>query len=192
MAASPDLGVRMVCREERPGSGTALLGVCRGELLALGIRPDTVHVCREMLVAPDHSVSYCPSCQAGHPAVPVTVKVFDPLLSTFLQSRGMATDLPPPHNPACTRVFSGEGPAILSPLDGMVYYQTSADQQIVVQASSSVDVRDHAWYLGDRYLGRWRSGERAFLPLHSGTHTLTCVDDHGRRSHIRFTVRSVL
>jgi penicillin-binding protein 1C len=98
----------------------------------------------------------------------------------------------PPHNPLCTRVFAGEGPAILSPLDGMTYYQTSAEQQIVFQASSSVDVRDHAWYLGDRYLGRWYAGERKFFPLLSGAHTLTCVDDHGRRSQIRFTVRRVL
>jgi penicillin-binding protein 1C len=192
MAAPPDLGVRMVCRESGQVPGPRCTDLVEDSYSRSASDRTPCTVCRELLVAPDRSVSYCSSCQGNHPAVAVTVRALDPLLSAFLQARGMPAERVPPHNPLCTRVFAGEGPAILSPLDGMTYYQTSAEQQIVFQASSSVDVRDHAWYLGDRYLGRWYAGERKFFPLLSGAHTLTCVDDHGRRSQIRFTVRRVL
>ena len=192
LPSPPDLGVRLVCRESGQVPGPYCTDLIEDVYSRARSDRTPCPVCREFLVSPDHSVAYCSSCLGTHPAVPLTVRVLDPLLSAYLRARGLPPDSPPPHNPLCTRVFAGAGPAILSPLDGMTYFQTAPDQQFVLQASSSVDVRDHAWYLGDRYLGRWRAGERGFFPLRAGMHTLSCVDDHGRRSQIRFTVRSVL
>jgi len=192
LATPADLGVRMVCRESGQVPGPHCRDLLEDDYSRAASDRTPCSVCREVLVAPDHSISYCPSCLVDHRAVPVTIRAHDPLLSAFLRARGIPAAVVPPHNPRCTRVFAGEGPAILSPLDGMTYYQTSADQQLVFQASSSVEVQDHAWYLGDRYLGRWPSGGKTFLPLVAGAHTLTCVDDHGRRSQIRFVVRRVL
>jgi penicillin-binding protein 1C len=120
-------------------------------------------------------MTYCASCLGDHPYQPVVYAQYPPELVHFWKTRGMNRTLTPPHNPACTRVFAGEGPTILSPSQGMTYFLTSRDQQLVLQAGSGVDVRDHRWYVDDRYLGKKRPGEKIFFTFAEGAHTLSTV-----------------
>ncbi len=149
-------------------------------------------VCSEFLVARDGSVTYCASCLGDHPYAPVVYAQYPPELVHFWKSHGVHRTLAPPHNPACTRVFAGEGPTILSPSEGMTYFLTAQDQQIVLQAGSSVDVQDHRWYVDDRYLGKKRPGEKIFVVLTEGAHRVSCMDDRGRLSSVSLTVRNAL
>jgi len=73
----------------------------------------------------------------------------------------------------------------------MTYFLVSRGQKLALQASSSLDVRQQVWYLDERYLGRHAAGQRLFVPLQAGNHTLTCLDDKGRASSVQFNVKSV-
>ena len=149
-------------------------------------------VCSEFLVSPDGAVSYCASCLGDHPYKPVVYAQYPPELVHFWKTRGLHRALAPPHEPSCTRVFAGEGPTILSPSEGMTYFLTSHDQQLVLQAGSSVDVQDHRWYVDDRYLGKKRPGEKVFIVLAEGTHKVSCMDDRGRLSTVSLTVKNAM
>jgi membrane carboxypeptidase/penicillin-binding protein PbpC len=74
----------------------------------------------------------------------------------------------------------------------MTYYLTGDEQKLFLRASSHLEVREHVWYIGDRYLGRRRAGERFFAKIDEGEHTVSCMDDRGRISSVRFRVRRVL
>jgi membrane carboxypeptidase/penicillin-binding protein PbpC len=89
-------------------------------------------------------------------------------------------------------VFAGEGPSILSPTDNMTYYLVDRAQTLALQAGSGIDVREHRWYLDDAYLGSRRPGEKLFVPLSAGTHTVACMDDHGRLTRVSIVVQSAM
>ena len=73
----------------------------------------------------------------------------------------------------------------------MTYYVVAARQKICLQATTNAGVRDLFWYVDQRFLGRRTAGEKLFIRLNGGGHTITCVDDAGRTSSVRVTVRCV-
>ncbi|MCK5574027.1 MAG: transglycosylase domain-containing protein, partial [Bacteroidetes bacterium] len=192
MSPPPALGMRMVC----VNSGSVPTPRCDRsiqdyyDISRTNRQPCTV--CKEYLVSPDHAVTYCSACLGSNPHETVVFRDFHPRLLEFWRKAGVACTLPPAHARFCTRVFRGPGPVILSPSEGMTYYRAAEDQKLFLQASSTVDVREYAWYLGDRFIGRRRAGEELLMRMHEGDHTITCVDDRGRVSSVRFTVRSIL
>jgi penicillin-binding protein 1C len=149
-------------------------------------------ICAEFLVSQDGAMTYCATCLGDHRYKPVVYAQYPPELVHFWKTRGVNKTLAPPHNPECTRVFSGDGPTILSPSEGMTYFLTSPGQQIVLQAGSSVDVQDHRWYVDDKYLGKKRPGEKVFVALTRGAHTVSCMDDRGRLSSVTMTVKDAM
>lgn len=149
-------------------------------------------MCGEFLVSPDGRESYCATCLGDHAYTTVVFPQYPPELLHFWRTRGVRRTMAPPHHPACTRVFAGEGPAILSPSDGMTYYLVAHDQKLVLQAGSGVDVREHRWYVNDRYLGAKQPGERIFVTLSEGAHTVSCLDDRGRISRVSIAVKNAL
>jgi penicillin-binding protein 1C len=149
-------------------------------------------ICREVLVSPEGTLSYCPSCVADHPYRTVTVAEYPAELLDFWRKSGTAYAAAPPHFPRCSRLFTGDGPAIVSPSDDMTYYFVARKQKLVLQATSGVDVRQHAWYVNDTYLGKNKAGEKLFVPIASGDHTVTCIDDRGRATSVHIKVKYVL
>lgn len=150
------------------------------------------NVDREFMVSPDGRISFCPSCISDNRYKLVRFTDYAPELLTFWNVAGKKFASVPPHNPACARVFSGDGPRIMSPSQDMTYYFVSKEQQMTLQASSEMDVKEHVWYLDDGFLGRRKAGEKLFLSLHDGEHTIACVDDKGRMSSVKIKVKHVL
>ncbi len=144
---------------------------------------------KEIMVAPDRSVSYCPSCLSNNRYRLMRCDDYPAELVTFWDNIGRKHPALPTHNPSCTRIFPGDGPRILSPSDNMTYYIVSDKQRLTLQASSALDVHQHVWYLDDRFLCRTKPAERYFVDLNDGQHTINCVDDKGRMSSITFQVR---
>ena len=144
------------------------------------------------MVSPDRTCAYCSSCLGTRPYELVSYRDFDPGLLDFWRSTGVEFLSPPPHAHFCTRVFHGTGPDIQSPSEGMTYYMAGGDQKLFLKASSQLDVREHVWYLGDRYLGRRKAGEKLFAEIEEGEHTVSCMDDRGRVSTVRFRVIRML
>ena len=143
-------------------------------------------------MSPDRAFAYCSSCLGTRRHEVVTYADFNPELLDFWRSTGVELLSPPPHAHFCTRVFQGTGPVIQSPSDGMTYYLVGKDQQLFLKASSQLDVREHVWYVGDRYLGRRKAGEKLFTKIDGGDHTVSCMDDRGRISSVRIRIRRVL
>jgi len=185
-----DVSMRLVCAE----SGLVPNERCQHTIEDLYSVSRTLHrtcnVCREYLVSNDWSRSYCVSCVGGNPYRAVTYLDYPAELLDFWQRNGSAFRRMPPHNTLCTRLFPGEGPSIVSPTDKMTYFIVSRTQKLAFLATSGVDVRVHNWYLNDRYLGRVNTGEKLFVGMNDGEHTISCVDDHGRMSTVHVTVKN--
>jgi len=188
----PDVGARSVCAESglTPTDRCTHLIADLYSLTRTNNRP--CDVCREYLVAEDDRITYCPTCLGDRPFRRVTYRDHPPELLNFWTAAGIPYDQAPTHNPACTRVFSGDGPSILSPSERMTYFIFSRNQKLSLQASSGLEVKEHLWYLNDRFMGRRKAGEKIFVSIADGEHTVLCVDDHGRASAVRITVKYVM
>lgn len=147
---------------------------------------------KEYLVSSDRKVSYCPSCIGNHQYKIVGMVTYPSELLNFWDQIHRPYTMAPPHNPECTRLFSGDGPKIISPSQDMTYFLVSDKQKIALEASSALDIDEHIWYVDDRYLGRKKSHEKVFLSLPGGDHTITCMDDKGRLSSVKIKIKYAL
>jgi penicillin-binding protein 1C len=187
-----DIQVRFVCAN----SGLLPTQQCDHQIVDFySVRQSLNRLCtvdREFLLSPDGKRSYCQSCLGEDKYIVKNFQDYPPELLSYWKRLGRKYNAVPPHNPACERVFAGEGPKILTPSSDMTYFMVSQDQKIPLQASSSGDVHEHLWYLDEQYLGRKKAGEKLFLAIREGKHTITCLDDKGRLSIVAFTVRFVI
>jgi penicillin-binding protein 1C len=148
-------------------------------------------LCREVLLSPDRRTSYCSSCLSNHPHVSVTMVQYPPELLHMWSRQGIHRSVVPPHNPECTQIVAGEGPKIISPGDRMTYYLDPRSGGLPFQAGSSVDVREHRWYLDKTFLGSRKPGDKLFVNVQVGEHTIACLDDRGRISSVHVTVKII-
>jgi len=187
-----DVGMRLVCAE----SGLPPSPRCTELIEDLYSVSRTLNkecaVCKEYLVSSDGALTYCPSCLGQHTYRSVTRKEYPPELLAFWKKNNVPYDVPPPHNPLCTRVLPGDGPAIISPSDNMTYYLVSRSQKLALQANAGLDVKEIAWYLNEQYIGRKHATDKLFVSFSGGDHTVTCMDDKGRVSKVRISVKLVL
>lgn len=146
-------------------------------------------MCREVLLSPDRKTSYCSSCLGTHPYVTSTMVQYAPELLHFWNRIGVHNALIPQHNPECATIAAGEGPKIVSPSDRMTYYLDARAGGLPVQAGSGSDVREHRWYLDSTFLGVRKPGDRLFVNMRAGEHTVACLDDRGRMTSVRVTVK---
>ncbi|HTY38511.1 MAG TPA: penicillin-binding protein 1C [Bacteroidota bacterium] len=186
-----DIGVRSVCAL----SGRLPTAQCKDvieEYYSISqTRPSYCDVHKEYLVSNDGSKHFCPNCVGTNVYKTSVYLEYPPELLSFWKKAGIPYKLPPPHNPLCSRLFTGDGPKILSPLKDMTYYMSEKDQQILFLASSGVEVNHHRWYIDERFVGSIRAGTRLFLSLHEGSHTISCLDDEGRMSSVHVVVRLI-
>jgi penicillin-binding protein 1C len=151
----------------------------------------TCDLCREVLLSPDRRTSYCSSCLGNHPYVTAMMVQYPPEVLLFWRHQGVRRDVVPQHNPECATIASGEGPRILSPTDNMTYYLDPRAGGVPFQAGSGADVREHRWYLDRAFLGTRKPGDKLFVNLNAGEHTIACLDDRGRMSSVRVTIVSI-
>jgi penicillin-binding protein 1C len=148
-------------------------------------------VCREVLLSPDRKSTYCSACLGNHPFVSTTMVQYAPELLDLWNRQGVRRSTVPPHNPECTTVLAGEGPKIISPSDRMTYYVDPRSGGLPFQAGSSIDVREHRWYLDNAYLGVRKPGDKLFVKVGEGEHIIACLDDRGRMSSVHVTIKVV-
>lgn len=148
-------------------------------------------VCREVLLSPDRTRSYCASCLGTHAYVTTTMIQYAPELLHFWSQQGVRHNVVPRHNPGCSLIASGDGPKIITPANRMTYYLDPRAGGVPFQAGSSVDVREHRWYLDDLFLGVRKPGDKMFVDIKAGDHTIACLDDRGRMSSVQVTVKTM-
>jgi membrane carboxypeptidase/penicillin-binding protein PbpC len=71
----------------------------------------------------------------------------------------------------------------------MTYLLISKKQTIALYASSGVNVKEHHWYVDNKFIARRKQNEKIFFGLNDGQHTITCVDDKGRSSSVSIKVK---
>jgi penicillin-binding protein 1C len=147
---------------------------------------------QEIKVSPDSAVSYCEGCA---PPTGYSKKLYS-VSAPELQEYFAATNTPyqtiPTHNPACERVFKGEGPNIIFPHNGAEYFiDKLAPEPLQLMASVPADVSKLYWYVNDRFYKTANRGEKQFFVPEEGPVKISCSDDKGRSKTIRIVVKRV-
>ena len=116
------------------------------------------------------------------------------LRAQFLRA-GVVKPSPPPFGPGCGgQPVSGAPPRVLSPKEGVVYQRRlSAPEKsgIPLAAGADADVGFVFWFVRDRFIGRCAPGETLIWHPEDGIHELRVVDDKGRVSSRKVTVRTM-
>jgi penicillin-binding protein 1C len=147
---------------------------------------------QEVKVSPDASISFCEACAPATGYTKKLYKVYDAEMQAFLAQQGKPFQAAPPHNPACERIFKGDGPAIAFLQNGAEYFidkKTPEPLQLVAQAAT--DVSKIYWYINDRFYKASHRGEKQFFVPEEGPVKITCSDDKGRSRTIMIRVKYV-
>ncbi len=124
-----------------------------------------------------------------------TEKVYAFWPSEFLSlyaKAGIALNKPPQYSPECTlndRQSQGHSPVIVSPHSPLIYIH-NAQQPILLKADHDSDVKQLYWFINQQYLGVSSAYKQLYWDTSPGNHTVTVIDDNGRASHTRLTVRA--
>lgn len=145
---------------------------------------------KPVFIAPDGSMSYCSHClpangQFGQKRFPN----HSPDMVAFLTASGVRFEQIPPHNPACTKVFDRQPPAIISPAEGRTYLRTDADGiELLLSCQVANDVSEVFWYVDDKFYRRARPQESVFFKPLPGKRKIACTDDKGMTTTIEIRV----
>ncbi|MBN1446683.1 MAG: penicillin-binding protein 1C [Bacteroidetes bacterium] len=131
------------------------------------------------------SLHYCMECLPDSGTEEVWYPVYAAELALWFAENGVGIPRPPPHNPACTARFSGEGPSILSPSADYTYYlERGTEQEILLHAASPAGTGKHYWYVDGTLYVEAEAGERVFFRPSASSHRITCMDDAGRKQTV--------
>ena len=131
------------------------------------------------------TVMYCPGCLPDSGYKKIYYPSYPPELTVWFLKNKVQIKMPPPHNPLCQSMHSGNGPVILSPVKNFEYYiEEGKSQQMMLQAASDPSVKQHFWYIDDMFYKKCRPGDKIFFTPNNGATKIGCLDDLGRESSI--------
>jgi penicillin-binding protein 1C len=111
----------------------------------------------------------------------------------LFESAGLPRRRPPPFAPGAgieTSGRSGHPPRIISPASGQTYARPSAEQPVMLSASTEAEVRKVYWFAGQAFLGAASPKEPlAWYPT-PGEYRLIAMDDHGRATTARIVLEA--
>lgn len=146
---------------------------------------------KELYVSEDEDVEYCPDCLPKVGYKKKAYPFYDPELALWQIRNNISVIRPPKHNSNCSARYSSAGPVITSPSSEFEYYiEKGVKQEILLQAASDPNIKDHYWFIDDKFYKKCSPAEKVFYEATEGKVKLTCMDDKGRESTIYFNVRS--
>ena len=113
------------------------------------------------------------------------------LREQFLRA-GVVKPPPPPFGPGCGSAVPGTPPRVISPKEAVVYRRRLSDpggNGIPLIAGADADAKAVFWFEKARFIGRSSPGETLLWYPEDGVHELRAVDDRGRASARKVTVR---
>ncbi|SOD95649.1 penicillin-binding protein 1C [Spirosoma fluviale] len=141
------------------------------------------------------TISYCAYCLPDTGAVRRAYPNAAPEVIAFYQSHHIPIQTPPPHNPACERVFertggNHAGPRITSLNEDSEYFiNPKQAAELELSCQTSADVKTVFWYLNDRLYRRAKPTEAVFFKPRPGVLKISCADDKGGSNDIRILIR---
>lgn len=173
--------LRQVCSESGLPPGPNCTNLISDYFLPLVSTTKTCTHLQEVKLSPDRSLSYCEACAPATGYMKKLYRKYDVELQSFFAANRTPYEIVPPHNPACERIFRGNGPVISFPQAGAEYFLDKSDPeplQLVAQAGA--DISKIYWYINDRFYKACNRGEKQFFVPTEGPVKITCSDDKGR------------
>jgi penicillin-binding protein 1C len=147
---------------------------------------------KTVYVSAGEDYAYCRSCL---PAAGFKKKLypnFAPELAAFYEYSGKAYLKVPPHNPLCTKLFSGQAPVITSPSDKKEYIIEEGSQtELMLSCNAGNEVTTVYWYINDQFLQKAEANEKLFFKPAIGDVKISCSDDKGRNTNINILVKKL-
>ena len=116
------------------------------------------------------------------------------LRAQFLRA-GVVKPSPPPFGPGCGQTpVEGTPPRMISPKEGVVYQRRLSSPEstaVPLMAGADADAEAVFWFVKERFIGRSAPGETLLWQPEDGVHDLRVVDDKGRASSQKVTVRTL-
>lgn len=185
-----DLEYRWVCSE----TGLVPDDFCTNQLMdfylpGISTNKRCAHL-HEISVSADERMSYCTTCMPTSGYKRKLYNNYPPELIAFYEKEHIAYERVPPHNPACSRIFDGTAPRIVSPVNGLEYLIDRADNtELALSCQLSNEVEKVHWYINDHYYKPAAPNEKLFFTPKEGANKITCVDDKGQKSEITIVVK---
>lgn len=183
-----DVDFRLVCSESGLPAGEFCEHSVLDQFLPGVSSARTCTHLKEVAVSPDESISYCTTCRPATGYRRELYPDYPPDLLAWFDKVGVRYKKIPPHNPACTRVFTDAPPRIVSPADGQEYLIDTTDEpQLMLSAEAGNEVTMLYWYVNDRFVASAVKSEPVFIKPEPGPLKISCTDDRGRNTDV--TVR---
>jgi penicillin-binding protein 1C len=188
----PGCELRQVCSETGLPPGPYCTNLISDYFFPLVSTTKTCTHLQEVKVSPDSSISYCEACAPASGYRKKLYRVYDAEMQAFLAQSGKPYEMIPPHNPACERIFKGEGPSITFPKNGEEYFmEKKSPEPLQLMAQTSSDVSKIYWYINDQFYKVCNRGEKQFFMPEEGPVKITCSDDKGRSRTIAIRVKYI-
>ncbi len=184
--------LRQVCSESGLPPGPYCTNIISDYFIPMISSTKVCHHVQEVKVSSDLSISYCEACAPATGYSKKLYKVIAPELQDYFSKNGKPYQTIPPHNPACERIFKGDGPAITFPVNGAEYFINKKDPEpLQLTASVPADVTKVYWYINDQFYKATSRTEKQFFVPEEGQVKISCSDDKGRSRSIRIMVKRV-
>lgn len=192
-SSPPDADFRLVCSETGMPADTFCHNLVM-ETFIPGISPSMrCNHLKRVFTDASENISYCNDCLPATGFKTVFYPNYSPGLISYFEDMHIPYKRIPEHNPACTSLsFDGQAPVITSLTDGAEYLVFAGrKQQLMLKSNCANGTQNVYWYVNNKFFKRAKPEESVYLQAENGTHTLTCTDDKGRSSTIRFTVTPI-
>ncbi|MGB5287458.1 MAG: transglycosylase domain-containing protein [Ignavibacteriaceae bacterium] len=185
-----ELYVREVCSESGMLPGHYCTSVIRDFAIKNKSHNEFCNIHKPVYVNLDETVQYCTGCLPSSAYKKIVYPVYQPELTVWLSQNKHDYRIPPQHNSDCTAKFAEGGPKILSPSEDYEYFlEKNSRQEILLLAASDSRVKNHFWYVNDKFYKKCKPGERVFFNPEEKDLKITCLDDKGRDRSVRINVK---
>ncbi|MCF6270873.1 MAG: penicillin-binding protein 1C [Melioribacteraceae bacterium] len=144
----------------------------------------------EIYVSADEAEAYCISCLPDANYKNMFYPYFKPELALWYKKSGVSFNSPPKHNINCEVMGGKNGLKILSPSAEFEYHlEKNGNQEVMLLATSNIDVKEMFWYINKKYFGKTKLGEKLFFKPKNGLNSILCLDDKGGESSLKIKVK---
>lgn len=144
---------------------------------------------KEVFVSADSAISYCRNCLPENGYKKKWYPNLLPEVVAYYEFQKLPYEKVPPHNPACSRIYTQNAPVITSPTDGLQYLlEKDEQQQLQLTCHADNEVKTVYWYINNRFYATAGVHDKIFFTPEAGRVKISCTDDKGRNSDIAIVV----
>lgn len=190
--SSPDADFRLVCTE----TGMVPDTFCHNTVMETfipGISPSVrCNHLKPVFTDVAENISYCNDCLPDAGYRTVLYPNYAPDLISYYEEMMIPYKRMPNHNPGCNSINEDNGPQITSLTDGAEYLVIAGrKQQLMLRSSCENGTTLVYWYIDKKFFKKAAPTETVYYQADKGNHSVTCSDDRGRSSTVKFTVTMI-